>query len=193
MATTLYHIFEDSIYQGNKRASGDTIVLKFGEDDLESIFISGGSEGTYTPDSLGSDIDGKVVYQSDKIKYNMQDESTDLLGEANIDYTDMNLKAGFINVAWRSNLLKALPSSDKDSTITPFRPTMIEEGNEPMVGDTMIYNLDSQNGKVIRGKTKADDGYYHGKEIRNQNMDIFYIDDAIYTCLLYTSDAADDP
>ena len=181
MATTLYHIFEDSIYQGNNRASGDTIVLKFGEDDLESIFISGGSEGTYTPDSLGSDIDGKVVYQSDKIKYNMQDESTDLLGEANIDYTDMNLKAGFINVAWRSNLLKALPSSDKDSTITPFRPTMIEEGNEPMVGDTMIYNLDSQNGKVIRGKTKADDGYYHGKEIRNQNMDIFYIDDAIYT------------
>ena len=50
----------------------------------------------------------------------MQDESTDLLGEANIDYTDMNLKAGFINVAWRSNLLKALPSSDKDSTITPL-------------------------------------------------------------------------
>ena len=93
MATTLYHIFEDSIYQGNNRASGDTIVLKFGEDDLESIFISGGSEGTYTPDSLGSDIDGKVVYQSDKIKYNMQDESTDLLGEANIDNTDMNHKS----------------------------------------------------------------------------------------------------
>jgi len=181
MATTLYHVFEDSVYQGKNNASGDTIVLKFGEDDIETISITGGSEGTYTPDSLNSDMGGKVIYQSDRIEYDMESESTDLFGEANIDYTDMNLKAGFINVAWRSNILKALPSSESDSTIDELRPTMVEEGNEPMTGDTMIYNLDTQHGKVIRGKTKAEDGYYHGKEIRNQSMDVFYIDDAIYT------------
>ena len=34
MATTIYHIFEDSIYQGKNQASGDTITMNFNEDDL---------------------------------------------------------------------------------------------------------------------------------------------------------------
>ena len=45
----------------------------------------------------------------------------------------------------------------------------------------MTYNMESRQGKVIKGKTKADDGYYHGQEIRNQDMDIFYAEDAVYT------------
>ena len=181
MATTLYHIFEDSIYQGKNKASGDTIQMKFKDNDLETIFISGGSEGIYTPDSADAQMEGPIKYKSEDIEYNMSDESTDLHGDASIDYTNINLTAGFINVAWKNNLLKALPESERDSLYGSFRPTMVEAGDEPMVGDTMIYNLETKNGKVIRGKTKADDGFYHGKEIRNQDMSIFYIDDAAYT------------
>ena len=102
-------------------------------------------------------------------------------GGAVIDYTNINLKAGFINVAWRYNLLKAFPESERDSSYGWIRPSMVENGEEPMVGDTMIYNLETRHGKVIQGTTKAEDGYYHGQEIRNQDMDIFYIDDATYT------------
>lgn len=35
MATTLYHVFEDSIYQGNNRASGDTITMVFADSTLD--------------------------------------------------------------------------------------------------------------------------------------------------------------
>ena len=181
MATTLYHIFEDSIYQGNNKASGDTIQMKFKDNDLETIFISGGSEGTYTPDSSDTQMEGPIKYKSEDIEYNMSDESTDLHGDASIDYTNINLTAGFINVAWKNNLLKALPQSERDSLYGNIRPTMVEKGDDPMVGDTMIYNLETKNGKVIRGKTQAEDGYYHGQEIRNQDMSVFYIDDAAYT------------
>ena len=181
MATTIYHIFEDSIYQGNNKASGDTIQMKFKDNDLETIFISGGSEGTYTPDSSDTQMEGPIKYKSEDIEYNMSDESTDLHGDASIDYTNINLTAGFINVAWKNNLLKALPQSERDSLYGNIRPTMVEKGDDPMVGDTMIYNLETKNGKVIRGKTQAEDGYYHGQEIRNQDMSVFYIDDAAYT------------
>ena len=53
MATTLYHIFEDSVYQGKNQASGDTINMKFRDNDLKKIFVSGGSEGCllYTSDA----------------------------------------------------------------------------------------------------------------------------------------------
>ena len=67
MATTLYHIFEDSIYQGNNKASGDTIQMKFKDNDLETIFISGGSEGTYTPDSSDTQMEGPIKYKSEDI------------------------------------------------------------------------------------------------------------------------------
>ena len=181
MATTLYHIFEDSVYQGKNESSGDTITMNFGEDDLEKIFVSGGSQGTYTPDSVGTDVDGPVIYKSEDIEYDVVNEFTDLHGDAVIDYTNVNLSAGFINVAWRNNILKASPQSKRDSTYENIRPSMVEDGEEPMVGDTMVYNLETRHGKVIQGTTKAEDGFYHGREIRNQNMDIFYAEHAAYT------------
>jgi len=181
MATTLYHIFEDSIYQGKNKASGDTITMNFGESDIEKIFISGGSEGTYTPDSTSADMDGAVVYRSEDIEYDVANEFTDLHGEAALNYTNVNLSAGFINIAWRNNILKALPESKLDSSYGSIRPTMEEDGEEPMIGDTMIYNLETRHGKIIKGTTKAEDGFYYGEEIRNQNMDIFYAQQASYT------------
>ena len=118
MATTIYHIFEDSIYQGKNQASGDTITMNFSENDIEKIFISGGSEGTYTPDSTGADVDGPVIYTSEDIEYDVKNEFTDLHGDATIDYTNVNLTAGFINVCLlytspspRDGLLSRMPSS----------------------------------------------------------------------------------
>ena len=37
MAKTHYHIFEDSIYQGENIASGDTIILQFYQKDILSL------------------------------------------------------------------------------------------------------------------------------------------------------------
>ena len=45
----------------------------------------------------------------------------------------------------------------------------------------MIYNLDTKRGKIIYGKTKADDGYYKGSEIRNESDEIIYIKNSVFT------------
>ena len=181
MATTLYHLFEDSVYQGRNQVSGDTISMRFNNQDLEQIFVAGGSRGTYTPDSTSGDVDGPVIYSSEDIEYDILEEYMDLHGDADIEYTNVALSAGFINMEWNKNLLKASPVSQRDSTYGFLLPSMIEAEKDPLKGDSMIYNLETRQGKVIKGKTKAEDGYYHGEEIRNQDMDIFYAENAAYT------------
>ncbi len=181
MATTLYHIFEDSVYQGNNAASGDTIIMNFGDSELEKIFLIGGARGTYTPDTSNSDIEDPIVYASQFINYNLAAEETDLWQSATIDYGDVNLKAGFVKVAWRNNLLKALPTLPGDSTVTEIRPTITERGKEPMYGESMTYNLKNRHGSVTTGRTKSSEGYYGGQDIRNIDKKVFYIDHSHYT------------
>jgi len=186
MATTLYHIFEDSVYQGNNLASGDTIVMSFRGTDstavqLKNIYISGGSRGVFTPDTSNKDVDAPITYTSDEIIYDLQTKKTDLTGEANIKYTDVDLTSGFINVDWNNNLLRAFPTNPSDTTSKFQKPKIIERGRDPMVGDTLIYNLKSRKGRVKQGRSKADDGYYAGNEIRNNDQKVYYIENSSYT------------
>lgn len=186
MATTLYHIFEDSVYQGNNLASGDTIVMSFLAEDsaevqLDNIHVSGGSRGVFSPDSSNKDMDAPITYTSDEILYDLQTEKTDLTGDANIKYTDVDLTSGFINVDWNGNLLKAFPTPPADSTVEFKKPTIVERGRDPMVGDTLVYNLKSRKGRIKEGRSKADDGYYTGNEIRNNDKKEYYIENSSYT------------
>ena len=56
MAQTLYHIFDDSVYQGKNDASGDTIIMSFHNNELEKLNIIAGARGTYSPDSISTDM-----------------------------------------------------------------------------------------------------------------------------------------
>jgi len=183
MATTLYHLFEDSIYQGNNLASGDTITLLFADSTLDRIQIEGGAKGTYSPDSSANDISDPVEYRAHIIDYNIKAEETDLIGNAFLQNEGTQLEAGYINVSWTSNLLKALPVQIGDTLSKAVQPVIKEKGRDPMEGDILTYNLKTKKGKVIKGKTKADDGFYTGNEIRNESQKVFYIQNSTYsTC-----------
>ena len=181
MATSQYHIFEDSLYQGENIASGDTIIMQFLENDIDKIIISGGSRGEYIPDTTSSNIEGPILYSSEIIKYNVNQEETDLHGDAKIDYTNMNLDAGYINIDWVTNILEAKAQSSLDSTFNILKPTIIERGRDPMVGNEMVYNLSTKKGSVIKGRTSAEDGFYTGSQIRNQDKETIFIDNSTYT------------
>ena len=181
MATTLYNVFEDSIYQGKNIASGDTIVMQFIDENIDKIIVSGGSRGEYTPDTSASSIEGPIIYSSEIIKYNVKQEETDLHGDAKINYTNMNLDAGYVNVNWVTNILEAKTKSNMDSSFKEISPTIIEDGRDPMTGKEMIYNLSSKKGSVSKGRTFAEDGFYTGNQIRNQDKKTIFIDNSTYT------------
>jgi len=181
MATTLFHFFEDSLYQGVNNASGDTISLYFLENDLNHIIVSGGSQGIYTPDSISQEMDSPVSYESEIIDFKVPDEVTTLQENAKLHYEDIDLLAGYVDVDWSTNLLYALPAAPGDSVIVPIQPSLLQTGQEPMDGDTMTFNLYTQHGKVIKGATKVEDGFYYGEEIRNEDKSIIFVQKSLYT------------
>ncbi|MEE8341739.1 MAG: putative LPS assembly protein LptD, partial [Candidatus Neomarinimicrobiota bacterium] len=181
MATTLYHVFSDSLYQGVNVTSGDTISLQFINQELQQIYITGGARGIYTPDSSNKSLDDIIRYSASSIDYQIPERTTHLLNNAQVDYAEMTLTAGFIGVNWQTNILDALPKTINDSTAREITPTIKEGSQEPLYGETMKYNLQTQHGKITQGKTKAEDGYFTSSDIRNQNTDVFYMQKSVYT------------
>ena len=181
MAKTLYHVFEDSIYQGKNNASGDTIIMMFMENELNTLKIIGGSEGKYIPDSIANDVDLPVIYSANYIKYRLKDDESDFQGKVKIKHDRTDLDAGFVSVNWQNNLLNALPRMVTDTISEPLFPIIKEDGRDPMTGDAMVYNLKTRKGKITKGQTKADDGYYTGKRIRNESQKVFFIENSTYT------------
>ena len=62
-----------------------------------------------------------------------------------------------------------------------LNPTIIESGRDPMTGDEMLYNLKTKRGKITKGSTIADDGFYTGSQIRNESDKVFLIQNSTYT------------
>jgi len=181
MAQTLYHIFDDSVYQGKNNASGDTIIMNFSNNELEKLNILEGAEGVYTPDSMATDMNSPVKYSANHIQYFLKNRESDFHGNANIEQDKTKLISGFINIDWQSNMLQALPFFDNDTAQKPISPVIKEEGLDPMTGDEMTYNLRTKRGKIKKGKTKADDGHYTGSQIRNQSEKVIFIENSTYT------------
>jgi lipopolysaccharide assembly outer membrane protein LptD (OstA) len=187
MATTLYHVFEDSLFQGTNTTSGDTITLNFKDNELHEIFVIGGARGEYSPDTSNTELESEILYRSEQINYLIPDKTTKLLGEAHVDYNDISLSAGYVGVNWQTNILNALPRVQNDTTFREITPTLQEGDQEPITGGKMQYNLQTERGKILHGKTKAEDGYYRSSDIRNENRKVFYMKHNIYTtCSLDT-------
>lgn len=51
-ATSLYHLYEDSLANGVNKTSGDHIIVFFGDGKVQAIRILGGVEGQYFPENL---------------------------------------------------------------------------------------------------------------------------------------------
>ena len=155
--------------------------MRFVEKDLNDIIVSGGSQGEYVPNPKTNDSKYPLVYSADKIDYFLKTENTKLIGNANAHHENTELKAGFIKVNWPTKILTAFPRQIHDSTGQFIKPTIVEKGKDPMVGSEMTYNLDTKKGKINYGRTKADDGFYKGKEIRNESNETIYIKNSIFT------------
>jgi len=179
MASSDYHVYEDSVYQGINKASGDTVKMFFDGDSLTDIFVINGAEGTFYPHGSIGDMDTSLVYNSDIIYYDRINQKTTLYQNSNMIYGEMSLAADTIKVDWRKNILYALPQKT-DSGLTNI-PTMQQKGDDPLKGEYLAYNMDTKRGKILQGKTNIEDGYYYGSKIMKREDKPFYIKDGKYT------------
>lgn len=190
MATSYYNVTEDSVIQGVNIASGDTVIMNFRDKRLRLITVIGGTEGKFLPHETNTGVDTTVIYGAETIHYYLDQRVTDLLKKSLIEYGDMELKAGKIAIHWNQNLLYAYPLSEllADSA-SGDTPTLYQKGREPFSGGEMVYNLKTQKGRIVEGRTKEEDGFYYGDNIAKVDKKVFYVKNGVYT----TCDIPDTP
>jgi lipopolysaccharide assembly outer membrane protein LptD (OstA) len=187
MATSFFNVIEDGIFKGSNKVSGDTLFILLSDSSISDITVTGGAEGEFDPAQGSRDIEFPIKYWAEHIAYSMQNETTQLKSNASIEYGDMKLKAGHIGVYWRQNLLRA--RSLVDTLGSKDYPVLSQKGQEDFNGQSMIYDLKTQRGKVVAGRTKMDDGNYYGEELTRIDEDIYLMEDGYYT----TCDVEDHP
>ena len=174
MATSFFHVLEDTLLMGTNDVSGDSILMLFDNEILENITVNGGARGTFYPEKENSNIDTTIIYKAEKIDYHLNLEETFLNKNALVTNLETELKSGLIHVDWQSNLLKAYEKYEE-------MPIVISNTSEPMEGDSLLFDLVNKRGIINKGKTKYNDSYYHGNEIFRQEDEVFYVDNSMYT------------
>ena len=179
MASSLIHLYEDSLYQGTNEISGDKITLRLKNNVATNLESEGGVIGQFNPSTTNISQE-KVDYKGRRVEFDTNRQQSKMFGEANIYQEGMDLTAAQINIDWNSNILEAFdknPFNDDEY----LQPTLVENGREPVSGKSMIYNIKDRKGKVLAGLTKVQNNMYMGKQITTVTDSTFYIEDCIFT------------
>jgi lipopolysaccharide assembly outer membrane protein LptD (OstA) len=179
MASSLIHLYEDSLYQGTNEISSDKITLRLKNNNATNLESEGGVIGQFNPSATNISQE-KVDYKGRRVEFDTNRQQSKMFGEANIYQEGMDLTAAQINIDWNSNILEAFdknPFNDDEY----LQPTLVENGREPVSGKSMIYNIKDRRGKVLAGSTKVQNNMYMGKQITTVTDSTFYIEDCIFT------------
>lgn len=107
--------------------------------------------------------------------YTVQDaknKTVTLYNEANITYTDIDLKAGIIKIDYKKNTLFA--KGIIDSTGYVQRP-VFKQGSEESEQDSIIYNFKSKKTIIYGLKTKQGEMFTYGEKTKRVNDSTIYI------------------
>ena len=174
MAITNFNTIEDSILTGFNIATGDSIFINMNNNIIERMQIKGDARGEFQPEESNASIDSTIIYTAEYIDYHVKDEFSYLYDNAYVNYDMTELNGGQIFVDWEKNFLE---STIKDS----IYPSINGFGESPTFGDRMTFDLITKKGKISKGRTQLNDGYYIGQNIYQEQNDVFYVKDSQFT------------
>jgi len=152
-------------------------------DDAKNKLATLPSDSTQTdslankPKALLSDV---VKYTAkDTIRSNVVTQEVFLYNNAEVNYGDINLKAGKIDIDWATNTIKATGIPDSTGALTQ-RPVFTQAG-KVYETDTISYNFDSKKGLIQQVRTEEGDGYLTGKKVKKINDDVIYVRHGYFT------------
>ena len=160
--------------------------------------IATGQDSTAVDSSTVSEkkkgsLTSPIKYWADDISLSNEGNVISLLGNARLEYESMTLTAAYIKIDQQKKTLYAqgvADSLDADSNlIYRGKPIFDEKGQEPLRGDFIEYNIDTERGKITMGKTEMEPGYYRGSKIHRIADSTMLIKDGIFT----SCENIDDP
>lgn len=102
-----------------------------------------------------------------------------LYNAAVVNYQDISLKAGFIELDWTKNV--AFASGIRDSTGKVVQRPVFTEGDKEYITDTIYYNFDTKKARIKKVITQEGDGFLHGDQVKKINDKVFFIKGGAYT------------
>ena len=103
---------------------------------------------------------------------NAKDKTVTLYNEANITYTDIDLKAGIVIIDYKKNTLFA--KGIVDSTGYTQRP-VFKQGGQESEQDSILYNFKSKRALIYGLKTKQGEMFTYGEKTKRVNDSTIYI------------------
>lgn len=192
-----------NLAQGQNSADVDSTGLQPRSAGLQKTGVADDStRGEIQPASVG--IDSSVTYSARIVDTFKDKNETHLIGDATLKYKNITVKAGKIIVMWDKNTLIAETLDDSTSLLNGLpvrggskakngvdslsnkprngRP-VFTDGKEELVGDRMEYNFKSDRGRILRGRTEFQDGYYTGETVKRVEAREFNVVNGRYsTC-----------
>ena len=130
-----------------------------------------------TPKPLLTDV---VTYTAkDTIRNNVVTQEVFLYNEAEVNYGDINLKAGRIYIDGESNTVYA--TGIPDSTGATSQKPIFSQAGKVYETDTISYNFDSKKGLITKVRTEEGDGYLTGNKVKKVDDDVIYVKNGYFT------------
>jgi lipopolysaccharide assembly outer membrane protein LptD (OstA) len=134
-------------------------------------FLAGAESAS--PDSLARagpfDPAERVAYQGDSVSFFVPKRTIVVRGHGKVRYQNLALDSDEI-----------VYDAARDRVTALGKPTLKDPTSE-LVGQRMVYRLDSRQGFVYQGKTEFDGGYYDGEEIKRVDSKILLVKGGDYT------------
>ncbi len=178
--------------------SGDTIKFFIENEELQTIHVIGGSQGSFLS-GKNQLIDSNVVlvvdtidYNSNFIEYALKDSLISLKEKAHVKSGAVALDAHFIEFDTRQNIIEAFSADvEADTVVNPYFlshkiqpnviPVILKDGDEEILGDYLLYSIETDKGRIIQTKTDYTEGLYYGKRLFREQKDIYYVKEGRFT------------
>ncbi|MDG5491543.1 putative LPS assembly protein LptD [Psychroserpens sp. SPM9] len=129
-----------------------------------------------------------VKYKAtDYVRLDQRKNQTTLYNNAEVDYQDMNIKAGIIVIDHNKNLVFA--GRLKDSAGVYSQAPVFTQGQSVIEPDSIIFNTENKKGLVFNSRTEQSGGTIIAEKTKIENDSILFIQNGKFT----TSENLDDP
>ncbi|MGB3608596.1 putative LPS assembly protein LptD [Psychroserpens sp.] len=133
-------------------------------------------------------LEGIVNYKAkDYVRLNQKVNRTTLYNEAEVTYTDMNIKAGIIVIDHSTDLIYA--GRLKDTSGVYSQKPVFTQGESVIEPDSIIFNIATKKALVFNSKTEQSGGTIIAEKTKMENDSILFIENGKFT----TSENLDDP
>ncbi len=128
----------------------------------------------------GSFLNEKVIYSAtDSMIIDKVNQKAYLFNNAVVLYDGLNLKAGYIEIDFGKDLVYA--TTIKDSSGKDVQKPVFEQGEDKFTAEKIVYNFKTKKGKITDVITQQGEGYIHGRDIKKDTNNVYYVGHGKYT------------